>query len=133
MRRTLVLVAAGLLVLTMTAPASAASKNVLTVEIDCSNSNVPALGVFTVDAVGLPGWPDRTLSMTPIHFRGPSGVEIWENGVKIEEIPGWLPPPGLQDSGKLVGPCEMHLFGGSRATFDVEWHDTYYFFPRPME
>ena len=137
MKRMLILFTVGLLALAVAAPATAApdpdkNKHLFTLEIDCTNSNVRDLGVFTVHAKGVPGWPTEPWSATPIHFRAASPVQVWEGGEMVFE---WetLPPPGLEDSKKLVGPCVMHFYGGDTDVFDVLSYNAYYFFPRPAE
>lgn len=100
--------------------------------IACRGSEPVDLGVFTVVAKSVPVWPtDWEGYKTNIHFRAADSVTWWYQGQVV-----WGPievtaPPGLDD--KLMGPCQMHVDGGSRATFDIEFVNAYYVLPRPLE
>lgn len=132
MRRLLTLFIAGLLVLTVAAPAMASpefgrNKHVSIWEIDCSESNMPELGVFTVSAKGVPGWPTEPWAPTPLHFI--SGTfSIYEGGVLVDGPYPYTVAPGLADKLDL-GPCYMHLAGGSIDNFDIVAPDSWYIIP----
>jgi hypothetical protein len=115
MRRLIVQLAAGLLVLTVAAPGTGApelgkNKHVSDWEIDCTGSNMPGLGVFTVTAKGVPGWATEPGSQPPLLFR--SGTfNVYEGGVLVE------------------GPFTMHLAGGTIRTFDIVASESWYVIP----
>jgi hypothetical protein len=130
MRKAFILLAVGLLVLAVAAPATAApepgkNKFVATWEIDCSGSNMPELGTFTVHAKGVPGWPTDAWSATPIHYRQ-GEFYVMEGGVLGDPFIV-TPPPGLEDKLDL-GPCSMHLAGGPFDGFDLVSLDSWYVF-----
>ena len=129
MRKLIALFAAGLLMLGVAAPTVAApdaekNKNMDYWEIVCE----PLGGTFTVVAKGIPGWrTDDGPGNTPIHLR--AGVfEVWAGSALVEEPFLWGPPKGLEKN-DLIGPCFLHLDGGSRALFDIEIHDAYFLTP----
>lgn len=126
MRRALATLVAVVLALMIAAPASAAPVNnprMDTWEIVC-----PApIGTYVVTAKGVPGWPTGDdPGTTPILLRAAT-MEIWSQGVMVEGPYAWSAPPGLES--KVVGPCLLHLYGGSRATFDIRSEQTWFQFP----
>ena len=132
MRRLFTLLAAGLLVLAVAAPATASpeigkNKHVSIWEIDCTASNMPEFGVFTVTAKGVPGWPTEPLSSSPMHFVGGT-FYVYAGGVLVEGPIPYPVAPGLSDKLDL-GPCYMHLAGGSIGTFDIVAPDSWYIIP----
>ncbi len=125
MKRTFGLLAASVLALSLAGPVAGAplqNAKMSTWEIACGGE----IGTFTVTAGGIPGWPtDLQRGTTPILFRAGSWT-AWQDGVP-EAGPVILPPPGL--TAKLVGPCLLHLYGGSTATFDLVAENAYFQFP----
>jgi hypothetical protein len=119
--------ACGLLVLVMAGSVAAAPDLDVptsgTWEVDCRGSDHPDLGVFTVVSSSLPGWSDEGVGGSS-GFHAAS-VSVWEAKTLIWgfQVPV---PSGLMRQEGLVGPCQMHILGGSRAVFDIELHDVYY-------
>jgi hypothetical protein len=129
MKKLIALFAAALLALGVVAPAIAApdaekNKHVDYWEIVCE----PLGGTFTVVAKGIPGWrTDDGPGNTPIHLR--AGVfAVWAESSLVEGPFPWGPPKGLEKK-DLIGPCFLHLDGGSRAVFDIEISDAYFLTP----
>lgn len=72
------------------------------------------VGTIVVTAKGVPGWPtDWAPGSTPILLRAAT-FNVWVGGVNVDGPFAWTPPPGLES--QLVGPCLLHLYGGSIAT-----------------
>jgi hypothetical protein len=133
MRRSFLLLSSLILAMAVAAPVAAEptldhNKHFTTWLIAC-----PApLGTFTVHAKGVPGWPtDWEPSDANIHFRAAESVTWWWEGSIAFGPIEILAPKGLEE--KLVGPCQMHLYGGTRATFDVEFVNAYYVYVKPVE
>jgi hypothetical protein len=137
MKRKFVLLAAGLLMLTVAVPTSAApaldkNKHLMEIAIDCTDSEPVDLGEFTVAAKSTPGWAldwDSVVT-TPIQYRT-SMIELFADGVSQWT---WFdpPPPGLEP--KLVGPCEFgYEWDWDGVHYEVVQTDAYFTFPRPWE
>lgn len=121
------LLAAGLLILALAAPATAVPVNnphANTWEIFC-----PALGYgdsFTVTAKGTPGWPtDWSPGVTPIHLVAGDWTG-YDSGTPFPG-PSVTYPPGL--AAKVIGPCWLHLYGGTTDTFDLVGTNAYFVVP----
>jgi hypothetical protein len=126
MRRATRLLAASLLAVSIAAPAAAApihNPQVSTWEIVCD----PPLGTFTVVAKGVPGWrTDFERGKTPILLRAATWY-AYEGGNVVDGPYTMTAPRGL--AAKLVGPCLLHLDGGTPATFDFRAEDAWFQFP----
>jgi len=126
MRRLPALIAAGALAVSISAPALAApiqNPRMDTWEIVC-----PApMGTFVVTAKGVPGWPiEAAPGTTPILLRSAT-FNVYAGGVVVDGPFAWQAPGGLE--GKLVGPCLLHLDGGSIATFDIRSEASWFQLP----
>lgn len=126
MRKLFALIAAGALALALVSPAAAApvqNPRMDQWEIVCGGS----IGTITVTAKGVPGWPiDGGPGTTPILLRAAS-FYVWVEGSVVDGPFAWTPPPGLES--RLVGPCLLHLAGGTTGTFDIRATDAMFSFP----
>lgn len=92
-------------------------------EITCDEP----VGTFTVVAKGVPGWTtDFERGSQPIRIREYT-FYVWVEGQIVDGPFGSTAPPGLTDD--LVGPCFIHLAGGSMDAFDIVATDAWFQFP----
>jgi hypothetical protein len=126
MKRLIAALAAAVLALTVALPALAVplqNPQLSAWEIVCDEP----VGTFTVVAKGVPGWPtDATIGTQPIRIRE-YAFSVWVDGAIVEGPFEVTAPPGLE--GGLVGPCFIHLAGGSTDSFDIVSEEAWFQFP----